>query len=316
MVDPKLAEEVANKALRRVVVAEGKAADEQAAETWLANLPPQELLAFMKGAAAEKWAAAMDGSALRMRNFPHLMRDGTVLPKEGFAAFAGSAYNPIPLIVGAADREFITFAAADPVFAKQFRGATLAADPKLRDAFIKVCEYASRVYSGFNLDTVLDKVLANAKQPPCYAYRLGWGLEHGTLPEPYNRMLAASHTNDSDFMSGYENYFIKGLYPDIFYTAGNKPGRDDLSRHFMAYFKNFLRTGNPNGKGLVDWKSWTKGNEQVLYFTADNDKAVIGMKAQYLPREKTLAALQELSPEDRKLVEELMAGRFFFDVDY
>lgn len=176
--EPDLARGIANQALRRVVIAEGKAADDAMADAWISSKGKEELLAYMRSVPADKWAMAMDGSALRMGNFPHLMRDGTVLPKEGFDACEGEKYNPIPVLIGAADREFTGFAAGDPMFAKAFNNGTLPGDPELLDIFLKAIDYGSRLYSGFNLDSVLEKVQKNPDQPPCYAYRLGWGRAH------------------------------------------------------------------------------------------------------------------------------------------
>lgn len=314
--DPGLARTIADKALRRVVIAEGKAVTDTEADAWIAARGKNELAAYMRSVSPGNWALAMDNSELRMANFPHLMRDGAVIPKEAFDAYAGSKYDPIPVLIGAADREFTGFAAGDKMFAKAFNNGTLPGDPELLDIFLKAVDYGSRLYSGFNLDTVLEKVQKNPAQPPCYAYRLGWGLDNSTMEWPYSAMLGGMHTQDNDFMTGMDNWFVKNVYPDEFYTPRNKPGRDDLSRNMMAYFRNFLHTGNPNGEGLVEWAPWTKADTRVLHMSADNAKAAIGMKSEYIPREKALADLDELSPADRKTVEYLVGGRFFYDVDY
>ncbi|MCD8139589.1 MAG: carboxylesterase family protein [Planctomycetaceae bacterium] len=316
LADPALARGIADKALRRVVIAEGKASTDAEADAWIGAKSKDELAAYMRSVSADKWAAAMDNSELRMANFPHLMRDGAVLPKEGFDAFAGTKYDPIPILIGAADREFIGFAAGDPMFATAFNNGTLPYDEELLDIFLKAVDYGSRLYSGFNLDTVLEKVQKNPSQPDCYAYRLGWGLDNNTLDWPYSAMLGGMHTHDNDFMTGMDNWFVKNIYPDDFYTARNKPGRDDLSRNMMAYFRNFLHTGNPNGEGLVRWHPWTTAKTELLHFSADNNKAVIGMKTENLTRDKAMADLDEMSPEDRKTIEYLVGGRFFYDVDY
>lgn len=50
----------------------------------------------------------------------------------------------------------------------------------------------------------------------------------------------------------------------------------------QAYIGNFMRTGNPNGKGLVEWKAWTgkKEGPAQLIVDATADKAVFYQESQ------------------------------------
>ncbi len=64
---------------------------------------------------------------------------------------------------------------------------------------------------------------------------------------------------------------------DLWYTIGNleKSWRPfekwdyTLSDQMMEYYANFVKSGNPNGDGLTEWKPTTRYEDPVMYFSDD-----------------------------------------------
>ena len=62
-----------------------------------------------------------------------------------------------------------------------------------------------------------------------------------------------------------------------------------------ACYKNFLRTGNPNGAGLPEWKSWASlGGTTQLLAGADACSEIIAMMEEdsTIPRERKMAMIR------------------------
>lgn len=51
--------------------------------------------------------------------------------------------------------------------------------------------------------------------------------------------------------------------------------QDQLARTFHGYINNFIRTGDPNGKGLPRWESWKEAGKTMI-FGKDNNERVGG----------------------------------------
>ena len=116
----------------------------------------------------------------------------------------------------------------------------------------------------------------------------------GNAKGDYNWVLggtwfAYSHKKWSDYMvqqnkSVYFYYFSKDNASLRSYHAGelpyaygnlwrhkNKYTDDDfvLSDKMQSYWANFVKTGNPNGEGLPEWKAYTADNNQLLQFDSE-----------------------------------------------
>ena len=125
-----------------------------------------------------------------------------------------------------------------------------------------------------------------AKQTPYYRYLIDRG---GTAKGSYNRVVSAAWFTYSHYiwvrLLGKQNvpvytyYFTKdnrglgsnhaGELPYFFGNLDKHPSNYDesdemLSRTMLAYYANFVKTGNPNGDGLPDWPTAQKAPDQVL----------------------------------------------------
>jgi para-nitrobenzyl esterase len=100
---------------------------------------------------------------------------------------------------------------------------------------------------------------------------------------------------------------------DVFKTAGAQ----DLVTKFLKYIANFLWTGNPNSKGLVELKPWRDANTgpTQLLLNADKKKAIITMSSERIKYEDVLKEMEadtSVSKEVKdNLIENVLNGRWF-----
>ena len=98
------------------MVEDGIKATEEEANTWLLTAN-NDVENYLRGISAERLAGLMGNAAIRMKAFPHLYIDGTVIPKSGFKT---KSYNDVPLMLVTGIDEFSLFAASDERFSKDF----------------------------------------------------------------------------------------------------------------------------------------------------------------------------------------------------
>lgn len=91
------------------MVEDGIKATEEEANTWLLTAN-NDVENYLRGISAERLAGLMGNAAIRMKAFPHLYIDGTVIPKSGFKT---KSYNDVPLMLVTGTDEFSLFAASD-----------------------------------------------------------------------------------------------------------------------------------------------------------------------------------------------------------
>ena len=178
-------------------------------------------------------------------------------------------------------------------------------------------EFGGKMFSGFVSERAADLLRGNAKQPPIYVYRFAWGRNEAAIAAPWNQLLGAAHAADIDFYTGHEEFPFQKLFPNIYYTKANKPGRDELSVALAAYVKNFLYTGNPNSSGFVQWEMWPKNKQQGAFLELDADAsgAHIAMVHDRFDKQALLTEMKTTLPADEwnLLSEKLLKGRFFWD---
>lgn len=306
-------------AISKLLIEEGKAATAEEAAAWISKQSKAELEAYLHGVPADRLVKVFGSTAIRMEPFPHLFRDGTVIPKEGFSALDSGNFIKVPVLLGSLDTEFAAFAFGDPNFSASINDGSLVADPVKLGQYQAALKYGSEAYAGFNAERVAERLTKVAGQPPVYAYRFAWGTQPGVISDKLRTLLGAPHGADMDFYTGHAAG-IAAYFPQGYFSEANKPGRDELSAAMAAYLKQFLYTGNPGNGGtseLAAWVPWTKeAKTPIMRLDASTSKAEIGMSAQYYEgKEAVLAKMkQELNEETYKLLtEKVFAGRFFWE---
>lgn len=294
------------KALAPLVVADKVKADVEQAEAWLNTASP-DVVAYLNGLTAERLAGLMTNAGIRMAVFPHLFNDGTVLPKEGFAT---ASYNAVPLLMLTSSNEFSLFARGDAEFAP-VKDDELMADPAKLANFTFAAGYGSKLYELFNAQDSAEAMIDRYKAP-IYTLRFAWGRDRVLVGDRMATLYGSFHGVWIPFVTSTTTGF-SGVFPKAFDNDGVRDGADKLGR----YLKSFLRTGNPNADGLVEWKPWqaaTSGPTQLV-LDADAKAATFAMTEERTDYDAVLAAMEADTsiPEADKtrLIEKVLSGRWF-----
>jgi para-nitrobenzyl esterase len=304
-------------ALLQIAIADGHGTDEASARNWLASQTAERLAAYMRSIPADKLVTAFGSTAIRMEPFPHLFRDGKVIPQDGFAAIAAGSYTKVPMILGSTATEFSAFAFGDPAFSASINDGSLFKDEKKAAQYAAAVKYGSELYSGFNVERAAEQLAKVSDQPPVYAYRFAWGEQDGVISADLQKLLGATHGSDMAFVTG-ENIGIATYFPQGYFSEQNAPGRAELVSAIHEYVQNFLYTGNPGSVEGVAWTPWqAEANaERILRLDASNEHADIAMSTEYLKKEDVLARMErELAQNQdtlKLLKENVLAGRFFW----
>ncbi|WP_405153492.1 carboxylesterase/lipase family protein [Paenibacillus sp. FSL K6-0108] len=316
---PEDGEKKSENALVKLLVAEGKATTDEEAKTWIAEQSQVQLETYLRELPADKLVTAFGSTAIRMEPFPHLFRDGTVIPKEGFDAINSGNYAQVPVLLGSLETEFSGFAFGDSNFVPSIDDGTLFTDKTKAEQYAAALKYGSEAYAGFNAERVAERLTSEKGQPPVYAYRFAWGTQPGVISERLQTLLGAPHGADMDFYTGHADG-IAAYFPEGYFSETNKPGREQLSEAMAAYLKRFLYTGNPGNGGSTDlaaWTPWTKdAKTPIMRLDANNTTAEIGMSSQYNEgKEAVMAKMKKELPEEtyKLLTEKVFAGRFFWE---
>ena len=96
-------------------------------------------------------------------------------------------------------------------------------------------------------------------------------------------------------------------------------GYQAMAEQLRAYLKNFITSGDPNGKKLLSgstrWQRWTPDSPALLVLDADADHAITRCAAQTETKESLLAAMEAdstLSPALKQaVIKNVLKGRFF-----
>lgn len=247
----------------------------------------------------------MTNAGIRMSVFPHLFNDGTVIPKEGFAT---TNYNSVPLLMLTATSEFSFFAASDPYFATSYGDGTLFTDESKNAEYTFAKKYGSMLYELFNAQESAI-VMADNYKAPMYLTTISFGEDKDIVGDMAN--LGAFHGVFVPLLDS-DNATYQAMFAEPYALEGTK----DLGKQFRSYLANFIKTGDPNGDGLVTWEQWSKDAAgQTLVLDADKDKATISMQDRTISYDDVLKQIEAdttISQEAKDtLVKQVLNGRWF-----
>lgn len=304
--DSKESQKLFAKAIAPLVVEDKVKATTDEAYNWLLT-SGKDVRDYLFNLSSERLTNLMTNAGIRMSVFPHLFNDGIVLPKDGFST---KKYNNVPLMMVTGSSEFSLFGRFDKAFAP-IKDEVLLADTVEAKNYQFVYKYGGRLYGMFNAQESAERMFNNYKAA-IYTCDFDWGTDAKIFGERTANIYGALHGIWIPFlMSDIQG--ASGLVAGSLQNAGVK----DLTQKFTAYVSNFMWNGNPNGKDLVKWDSWTnsaKGPSQLL-LNADMDKAIITMTEERDTYGKVLNDIKNdttVSPEAKeKLLKEVLNGRWF-----
>ncbi|MFO7569502.1 MAG: carboxylesterase family protein [Smithellaceae bacterium] len=304
-----------NGILTKMMVVDGKAADEKAAAALLASMPLTEVAGYMRSKSPHQFLEMYPGGrAAGMIRFPTSFIDGAVLPLAFYDALEAGKYNKVPMILGSNKEETKLFVRTHPLFDGWRKDGSLFKDPAKIEFYDLVNKYQSDGWKEMAVDYPARLLRDNPGQPFVFTYQFLWGaggFKNNVINPPLNFLLGACHAMEIDFVFGTE----KASLGAVVFNEKNKPGRVALSNAMMDYWSSFARTGNPNREksGLVKWSPWSNIAifPKTLLLDADLEKAKIVMSRAELtkqaiedalkaePRQKEIQPFWDASPYRR-----------------
>ena len=260
--DEEESQEIFATAIAPLVVEGGLQPTEEDAKNWLLE-DNNEIADYLKNLSADRLAPFMGNAGIRLSVFPHLYKDGTVIPEEGFET---ETFNDVPLMLVTGTNEFSLFIASDERFAEDFNSGDLFQDEQKQAEFDYSRNYGGQLYRLSNgVDSA--RKLAGKYNSDIYISEIFYGDDSNVTPQLAST-LGAFHGIFKAMLQTPSNYatFIGEEF--------DNDGAKDMSSDFKAYLKNFLASGNPNDKNLVNWPKWSEQSEVLSISATENAKDI------------------------------------------
>jgi para-nitrobenzyl esterase len=287
-------------AVAPLAVADGKASDNAAAQKWLLT-DGDDVKTYLYSISSARLAALMGNAGIRMSVFPHLYRDGVVIPDDGFDT---DDYNSVPLMMLTGSTEFSLFCQFDGYFAGTDMSSYTKEQIDAAKNFATV--YGSDMYRIFNAQCSAEKMYSNYKSN-IYICQINYGSRESMSHDTGS--FGAFHGIFVPMLSSKNNY--SGMFKDVF----SRPGYTAMAEQYTGYLANFLRSGNPNGTGLAAWSSWTPEQKNSMVFDATESAAVIKLSDVSTTYEKIMDTMDSdtsIPPDMKKqVIAHVLNGRWF-----
>jgi para-nitrobenzyl esterase len=252
--------------INRLLIADGRAADRDAAKEYQNRMNNDEIASYLRQKNNYDILRAYRPGPFGMISFPAVFQDGAVLPKgEPLALFKDKTrYNPVPLMIGTNRDEYKIFMAQDPEFVKRYLGIIARfKDPVFYQLFAR---YRSDLWKAVGVDAIAESI-SESKGEKVFAYRFDWDEEPSILGMDMSKLVGAGHGMEIPFVF---NSFDRSIgLMKVLFTGKNYPGRKALSDSMSSYWAEFAYTGLP-GKGRnkteLEWKPWAPGAPETDKF--------------------------------------------------
>jgi para-nitrobenzyl esterase len=277
----------------RLLVADGKAANRDAAKPLLAAMTPSAVEAYLRGKTSYEILAGNPPMPSGMIDMPKLFRDGAVLTaEEPMQALANGHYNRVPVMIGTTRDENKLFLSADP----QQVTRVLWIFPRIRDekSYNLTAEYLAKMWKATGADAPA-AAMRRVQGASVFVYRFDWDEEPTMLGADLSVLLGAAHAFEIPFVFGH---FDLGSRGNVIFTDENEPGRKALSAQMMSYWAEFAHAGAPGrGRGgdLSEWRAWDDSSPAAPKFLVFDTAAGGGvrMSSESVSASGVLAAVDE-----------------------
>jgi len=288
----------------QLLLADGQVQNREDARKMQQQMSDQALNTYLMSKTAADLISQYDASNFGMLNFPHLIKDGAVLPQgNALDRFRDRAtFNTMPLMIGNNRDELKLFMAFDPQYVNRYLKVII----RVKDSqqYASIAGYTSDAWKASGVDR-LAAVLSQSQDKPVFAYRFDWDEEPTLLGADLSFLLGAAHMLEIPFVFGEEQ---AGSDFSRIFNEDNAAGRASLSSSMTSYWAEFAYTGSP-GRGrehkLPKWKSWGEAGQNhgaTLIFDTPEDKG-IRMSTDITPMEAIKTRLvADTAISDQKLL--------------
>ncbi|WP_246003022.1 carboxylesterase/lipase family protein [Nocardia tenerifensis] len=188
-----------------------------------------------------------------------------LLPESPPTAFRSGKAAKVPVLIGANHDEYTFFAARQPITAEQYPELLKAFGPQA-DAVaarypLAAYPQPSLAYSAMMTDYLFscptaDMAKSLIRTAPVYVYEFADpnAAPLPGLPSPPPFPLGAAHAFELPYL-----FDLEGA------DAPSTPAQKDLSDRMIRYWSTFVRTGDPNSRGLPEWPRHTGDQALVLH---------------------------------------------------
>ncbi|MCW2254599.1 carboxylesterase type B [Providencia alcalifaciens] len=300
------AEQIFAQRFATLAVRDNKKSDLDSAKQWLLSAS-LDVKAYLYQLPAADLASLFGDAGIRMSMFPHLYRDGVVLPNNGFET---NKYHSVPIVMITGQGEFSLFSRGDKRFAPAIADNTLETNTNLLNQYHFVNQYGGLLYSLFNVTQSAQKMYPHYKAP---IYGVEFAL--GSNPLITGHQLAPVASFHGIFLALWDKEKFANFNTELVALQGTK----DFTQKFDNYIKGFLKDGVPASKGQVEWKPWTPENEQagesLLVIDANKAKSIVYMSNKSYQYDDVITAIEKdnsVTPEEKKeLLSQVLNGRWF-----
>jgi para-nitrobenzyl esterase len=278
--------------LEQLLVRDGKARSRAEAARVVSAMPPAGIAAYLRSRSDRQILSLYHEFGMGMIDIPTVLRDGTVIPLNGYEALTTGDYpNKVPVILGSNADEL-------KIFLRFASGISWQSD-----LYQAISRYGSQRWKVSGVDEVARRLTAHSDQPPVYAYFFRWGTVDpegkSQLPNRWGEELGATHGLDVPFFLGHDT--VAGFLQAFLFSPQSSPGRRALSAAMMRYVAGFVRTGNPNPPdgSLPEWAPWSRapGGPKFIIFDARGNEPVLQMSTDEITDEQVLASAAADLPE-------------------
>ncbi len=266
--------------INSLLIADGTAADRDAAIQVQNGMSPAEIAAYLRGKSNDEIMSMYDGGYGGMISWPHMFKDGTVFPAaDPLTLFQDTAtYNEVPLIIGSNRDESKLFMILDPTMVNIVAGLPVGAkDPAHYALYSK---YTTDAMKAVSVDGIASVLSQTPGQPGVWAYRFDWDEEPTVLGVDMSFLLGAAHGLEIAFVFFDFTQFMAPDFTSYVYTPGNLAGRLELGGSMSSYWAEFAYSGDP-GTGRsgseVIWTAWDASapeNDKFILFDTSADGGI------------------------------------------
>lgn len=302
LADKKESQEIFAEAIAPLVVEDKIKSTPEEAKQWLLT-KQDDVREYLYKLSADRLAGLMGNAGIRMSVFPHLYKDGVVIPTD----FSNATYNDVPLMLVTGKNEFSLFAAFDKYFAEDFTSGELFKNPSKLAEFEYVKRHGGELYRLAN-GVESARIMDGKYKSNIYIGEIAYGDDSAVTPE-LAKTFGSYHGVFEPFLQNPSNYAaqIKDAY--------NNDGAKDLGKHFKEYLRTFIQSGKPSSNNTTEWKPWSAANQEVLSLDADKSKSKISLISDKETAEDIVSIMTKdtsISQESKdKLHKTVLNGRWF-----